>query len=92
MLAEETVMDAGDLNTHRESRSRKSLGANRELHFSVAGQPPPLLHPTKLDAWSHLYVRATMSAVLPGAEPEGWRCASHDRQASTCCQVHGDGW
>ncbi len=31
MLAEETVMDAGDLNTHRESRSRKSLGANRKL-------------------------------------------------------------
>ena len=32
MLAEEVVMDAGDLNTHRESRSRKSLG--------ISGEPP----------------------------------------------------
>ena len=36
MLAEETVMDAGDLNTHRESRSRKSLGANRKHSIFVA--------------------------------------------------------
>ena len=44
MLAEETAMDAGDLNTHRESRSRKSLGANRKLPLLAADQLSSLTH------------------------------------------------